>query len=298
MKTLIADIKRNALDDGPGIRTVIFFKGCPLTCVWCQNPETKSPFLELSFEKKDCSQCGTCIAACDLDAVDFNNPYRINRDICNLCGVCIERCPNDALKFVGMEHNIDELVSILLKDKIFYRNSGGGVTLSGGEPTLHNAYLKPLLETLREENISVCLETCGHFDFETVDATVLPYIDLLFFDLKLFDDGLHKQYCGVSNQTIFRNFERLLSAKNRVEILPRIPLIPGITATDDNLIALAGYLNRLGINNIDLLPYNQLWLSKADKIGRKIEYSCSAWLEKEQKNRIKSIFSDFTFNDF
>ena len=176
MKTLIVDIKRNALDDGPGIRTLIFFKGCPLSCVWCQNPETKKAGQELSFTKEDCSECKICMSHCEKGAINFSNQYRIDRDItnefridrskCNLCGKCIEVCPNQAYKYVGKEYDIKELAELILRDKVFYDNTGGGVTLSGGEPTFHMEYLNALLKELKNYGIHVCIETSGYYNNE------------------------------------------------------------------------------------------------------------------------------------
>jgi len=296
-KTLLVDIKRNALDDGPGIRTLLFFKGCPLSCVWCQNPEAKSPFLELSFDKQMCSECGNCIASCNQDAIDFSNKYRIDRSLCNLCGKCIEVCPNYALEFVGQEYSIKELLEIILKDKIFYKNSGGGVTFSGGEPLYHMDYINELVKELKKEDIHVCIETCGYYNREKFYEFILPYINLIYFDLKIYNPKLHARYCKVSNERILENFEDIIKNKS-IEILPRIPLIPNITDTDENLSNLANYLKSLNAKKIGLLPYNPLWLSKPEKIGIKPSYDYSEWLDNKDKERIKSIFSDFEFNDF
>jgi len=296
-KTLLVDIKRNALDDGPGIRTLLFFKGCPLSCVWCQNPEAKSPFKEISFNKDSCSECGTCLKVCNQDALDFSNKYRIDRSLCNLCGKCIEACPNYALEFVGQEYSIKELLEIILKDKIFYKNSGGGVTFSGGEPLYHIDYINELVKELKKEDIHICLETCGYYNREKFYEFILPYIDLIYFDLKIYNSELHARYCKVSNERILENFEDIIKNKS-IEILPRIPLIPNITDTDDNLSNLVNYLKTLNIKKIGLLPYNPLWLSKQEKIGIKPSYDHSEWLDNKCKERIKSIFSDFEFNDF
>ncbi len=297
MKTLIVDIKRNALDDGPGIRTLIFFKGCPLSCVWCQNPETLSPLQEISFNKEHCSGCKLCLEACNRGAINFLFKYRIDRAICDLCGNCIHACPNNAYSFVGKEYSVEELVNVILKDKVFYNNSGGGVTFSGGEPTFHVDYLHDLLKELKREKIHTNLETCGHFNSEKFKELILPYLDLIFFDLKLFNPALHERYCKVSNERILQNFEYLIKS-NAVEILPRIPLIPEITATKENLSDWARYLKSFKIKKIGLLPYNPLWLSKTETIGKKKNYARSEWLNKKEKHDIKSIFSDFEFYDF
>jgi pyruvate formate lyase activating enzyme len=297
MKPLIVDIKRNSLDDGPGIRTVIFFKGCPLTCVWCQNPETKSTTQEISFNVIDCLNCRKCVEICENYAIDFLYKYRIYRDKCNLCGKCIENCPNEALKYAGKEYDIKTLIDLILKDKIFYKNSGGGVTLSGGEPTLHIDYLHELLKDLKKNNIHICLETCGYYNRDKFNELILPYLDLIYFDLKLYNSSSHKNYCGVSNDLIFQNFEDLLK-NSKVEILPRIPLIPNITATKVNLFRLANYLKSLKIKNVGLLPYNPLWLSKMETIGLEPKYNLSNWLTKKEKKVIKDIFFYFKFKDF
>ncbi|MFX1586658.1 MAG: glycyl-radical enzyme activating protein [Promethearchaeota archaeon] len=296
-KTLIVDIKRNALDDGPGIRTLIFFKGCPLSCVWCQNPEAKSPFQEISFDNDECTQCKKCLEACNQNAINFSYKYRIDRSLCNSCGECIDNCPNNAIKFVGKLYQIDQLVEIILKDKIFYENSGGGVTLSGGEPLYHIDYIHKLLKKLQENKIHSCIETCGYYNQDQFNKLILPYVDLIYFDLKILNPKLHIQYCKAKNDKILRNFEDLIK-KREIEVLPRIPLIPDITATNENLMDLADYLSSLNIKELGLLPYNPLWHSKPEKIGIKPLYNHIEWLNKEDKERIKPIFSEFEFRDF
>jgi len=296
-KTLLVDIKRNALDDGPGIRTLIFFKGCPLSCVWCQNPEAKSPFLELLFDKQMCSQCGSCIESCNQDAIDFGYKFRIDRSKCTLCGNCVKVCPNTALRLIGKEYTIFDLMEMILKDKVFYDNSGGGVTLSGGEPLSHINYTNQLVKELKKEDIHVCIETSGYYNREKFYEFILPYIDLIYFDLKIYNPKLHARYCKVANERILENFEDIIKNKS-IEILPRIPLIPGITDTDENLSYLANFLKSLNVKKIGLLPYNPLWLDKPEKIGITQSYNYSEWLDNKDKERIKLIFSDFEFNDF
>ncbi|NHJ22228.1 MAG: glycyl-radical enzyme activating protein [Candidatus Lokiarchaeota archaeon] len=295
--TLLVDIKRNALDDGPGIRTLIFFKGCPLSCVWCQNPEAKSPNKELSFNKNICRECFACIEECNQNAIDLSYEFRIDRTKCNLCGRCIEVCPNSALKFVGQEYRIKDLVNIILKDRIFFQNSGGGVTLSGGEPLYHINYVKDLVKELKKEAIHICIETCGYYNREKFYELILPYLDLIYFDLKIFDSELHRKYCNVSNERILANFEDLIKKKS-IKIVPRIPLIPKITDTQDNLSKLADYLKKLNVRKIILLSYNPLWISKSLMIGITPKYDYSEFLDKKNKERIKLIFSDFEINDF
>jgi len=297
MKGRIVEIKRNSLDDGPGIRTVIFFKGCPLSCVWCQNPETKSFNQELIFISKNCRNLKKCIEICELGAINFSNKYPIDRDTCNLCGKCIEACDNGALKFVSEDYGVKELVEIILKDKSFYDNTGGGITLSGGEPTQQIDFLTEFLKQVKKNEIHVCLETCGYYNLNNFNNFILPYIDLIYFDLKIYDSNSHEKYCNVPNKIIFNNFENLVKRRN-VKILPRIPLVPKKTATKKNLKELANYLRTLDIEEIGLLPYNPLWLSKLDSLGMKRKYIHSKWLSKKEKEKIKAIFSRFKFRDF
>ncbi len=294
MYPLIINYKRNSLDDGPGIRTVIFFKGCPLSCVWCQNPESKSQIQEIKYNEKNCLKCKNCVEVCPNDAIDVDLEYPIIKGRCNLCGNCIEACEWNTLMYVGNIYSIDEIVTIAEKDKVFYDNTGGGITLSGGEPTLYPNYLGKLLPRIKEKKIHICLETSGYYKNDEFSNKILPYIDLIYFDLKLYDSQVHKKYCKVENNRILENFEYLIH-NSHIEILPRIPLIPDITTTSENLKALADYLKSLNINNIALLPYNPLWISKLKSIGANGSYTNSKWMTKEEKERVISYFKDFQF---
>ncbi|TFG21512.1 MAG: glycyl-radical enzyme activating protein [Promethearchaeota archaeon] len=295
MNPLIVNIKRNSLDDGPGIRTAIFFKGCPLSCVWCQNPETKSAHQELSYEMENCIDCKACIEVCDPKAID--KKHRIDRLLCNLCGKCIGVCQNNALKYAGQEYTIAELYRIILKDKTFYDNSGGGVTFTGGEPTLHMNFLNQLLLKLKEVNIHICLETCGYYNREKFEELILPYVDLIYIDIKILDSETHRKYCNVPNELILRNFEALIKNQS-VEVLPRIPLVPEVTSTKENLSSIASYLRSLGIKKIGLLPYNPLWLSKSEAIGASLDYKHKKWMTQKEKQVVKEIFTEFEYRDF
>ncbi|MBD3338505.1 MAG: glycyl-radical enzyme activating protein [Candidatus Lokiarchaeota archaeon] len=297
MKALITDIKRNSLDDGPGVRSVTFFKGCPLRCVWCQNPETQSVYQEIHFDYEVCVQCHECKNICPVEAIEFSNFYPINKKICNYCGKCVRSCEMEALKFVGKTYNLQELLDLILLDKIFYQNSGGGITLSGGEPTMQVRFLHELLKKVKENSIHVCLETCGFFKTKEFFEKILPFVDVIYFDLKIFDEMEHKKYCGVSNKLILQNFERLL-AEESITVLPRIPLIPSITTNKENLLNWVNYLEKFNIKKIGLLPYNPLWLSKMKHLGHDFVYYHKKWLSDKEKNLIKNIFSQFEFRNF
>jgi pyruvate formate lyase activating enzyme len=269
MKTppLIASIKRHSLEDGPGIRSVVFFKGCPLRCVFCHNPEAQERQHEIAFSKRRCLACGECAGACPQSAVDSSLAARIHRDRCRVCGECARACPSGALRLVGFFCSVEELVEVLLRDLPYYRHSGGGVTLSGGEPTLYPEFVSRLLQELKGRGIHTCLETCGFFEYQTFAELLLPYLDQIYFDLKLIDPKLHAKYTGKDNHRILDNLGRLhAEADTLVEV--RTPLIPGITATVENLAAVRSYLLALGIRRLVLLPYNPLGVGTAERLGR------------------------------
>ncbi|HLC17043.1 MAG TPA: glycyl-radical enzyme activating protein [Thermodesulfovibrionia bacterium] len=263
---LIVSIKRNSHEDGPGIRSVVFFKGCPLRCLFCHSPESQNPKAEITFQSRQCIKCGDCAKVCPEKAIDLNWPGRIHRDRCTLCGMCVQVCPGKGLRLVGTFYKIEELTEILLRDYPFYHHSGGGVTLSGGECTLYPNYLHTLLHTLKATKIHLALETSGYFDYATFRKKILPYLDLIYYDIKILNHKAHQQYTGRSNQRILDNFKRLV--KEGVEVHARIPVVPGITATEENLSAIAGFLCKAGAKDVTLLPYNPLGFDMAEQLGR------------------------------
>ena len=295
---LILDVKGNALDDGPGIRSVVFFKGCPLACVWCHNPESKRALPELAFDAKACTGCEACLAVCEAGALARRNPGYVDRRICRQCFACAAVCPSGALEQVGQVMPVEGLIEKLLRDKPFYDTSGGGVTFSGGEPTLFMPYLSSLAATLQAVGVSTLLETCGHFDGERFEALVLPHLDAIYFDLKLFDRELHKRYCGLPNDRILANFLRLgaLSRGNHFALLPRIPLVPGLTATRTNMRAWAAFLKTHRIGQVKLLAYNPLWPAKAARIGEDNPHAATAtlqdWMPPADVARLEGLFHE------
>ena len=296
---LITALKRNSLDDGPGIRTTVFFKGCPLSCVWCQNPEAKSPLQQIAWEAENCAGCLCCMQACAGKAINIQSggAYPIEKQKCDLCGACVSACKTQALRYAGTVYQTERLVQLLLKDRVFYKNSGGGVTFSGGEPTLHLKYLSHLAQELKKNDINLCIETCGYFNYELFEKELLPFLDLIYFDIKILDRETHKKYCGVYNDVILQNFEALFRGK-KIKILPRIPLIPDITATRENLSAIRDFFYKCGVEEIGLLPYNPLWLSKLSSIGAAAGYSRAEWMQAGDKDEIKEIFKEFKFRNF
>jgi pyruvate formate lyase activating enzyme len=274
IKPLILDIRGNALDDGPGIRSVVFFKGCPLDCVWCHNPECKRTSGEISFDPGECVGCDTCLTLCPQAALSRGNPFYIDRTRCTLCFLCSDACPSGALSRVGREMRVAEIVDRVMRDKPFYDASGGGVTLSGGEPTLFVDYCAELLSSLKARGVHTLLETCGAFDFDRFRSLLLPHLDAVYFDIKLIDESAHRQYTGTSNRRILDNFVKLIeiAQETAVDLLPRTPLIPGITDTDANMRDIASFLAGLGVKKAALLNYNPLWPAKANLIGLDVPF--------------------------
>ena len=267
---LVTRIKGYSLDDGPGIRSVVFFKGCPLDCVWCHNPETKESSNELYFEKSKCVGCESCIAACPRNAISFADDNFIDRDACRRCFQCVDVCPSDALSRAGRELRVDEIVGELRRYKPFFDTSGGGVTLSGGEPCLHMDFISLLCRSFREEGIHILLETCGLFDLVRFEELVLPFITEIYFDIKFISSRAHKRYCGVGNERILKNFSLLQrkSITDGFKLTPRIPLIPNITDEWENLDAIIGFYIENGVKKATLLPNNPAWMPKLEGLGK------------------------------
>jgi pyruvate formate lyase activating enzyme len=297
---LILEVKGNSLDDGPGIRTVVFFKGCPLSCVWCHNPESKRMGAELAFDPRECVSCDSCLEACPEGTLDRSLPGFVDRKACTLCFACVDACPSGALSRVGREMAVEEVLELVERDLPFFKTSGGGVTLSGGEPTLYMDYASRLLRGLKEMGVHTIVETCGHFDLGRFTELMDPYTDIIYYDLKIFDPEEHHAQCGVSNQRILANFRELHrhSLNGGTELLPRIPLIPGITATSENLKGLAGFLRETGARSVALLQYNPLWIEKSSKVGQEnplaSQERMNTWMKQEDLKRCRDIFSGFT----
>jgi len=295
---LILEIKGNSLDDGPGIRTVVFFKGCPLSCVWCHNPESKKASVEIAFDARLCIDCGACRDVCSREALSKNNPFYIDRSRCALCFACADACPSGALDRVGIIMSVDDILQKILPDKPFFNTSGGGVTLSGGEPTLYMEFASTLLRELKRQNIHTLLETCGFFRMESFMELLYPYLDAVYFDIKLMDSDAHRKYCGVPNEKILDNFRQLAAVfqKDGKVLLPRVPLVPGITDTPANLRGIAVFLKRLGISAASLLEYNPLWHEKSDKVGAhdpyKADKAMTSFPDKGIPEECRKIFTD------
>jgi pyruvate formate lyase activating enzyme len=284
---IIFDIQRFSLHDGPGIRTTIFFKGCPLSCAWCQNPESQRIRPELIFYEERCIRCFICSEICSENAISENSTLRFNPKQCNVCGNCVSNCTTNSLRIVGKKWNADDLINEIAKDIDFFIDSRGGITLSGGEPFLHTEFLLQWLPKVQKKKIHITIETCGMVKWKQIEK-LLPLLDLVFYDLKHMNDTVHKQYTGQGNTRILKNFSKL--SKNGKGLQARMPVIPGVNDTPENIKATADFLKTNDQNNIHLLPYHNLGEAKLNKIDTQLRPLNIAPLNSEQLQEIQKLF--------
>ena len=265
---LVFDIQRCSLHDGPGIRTTVFLKGCPLRCKWCHNPESLDPMPEISLTPTLCIGCGRCVQVCPRQAHRFteDNEHLIDRDRCVRCGRCADECPAGALEMVGKEMSADEVLDEVRRDKVFYDESGGGMTLSGGEVLAQSAFGAELLRRAKAEGFHTAIETSGHAPWERLER-LLPHVDLILYDLKFADSDRHREFTGVPNETIRDNLRRVCSQPRDVEV--RVPMITGYNTDDGNIDAIGRFLSSLPHPpRMHLLKYNVLAPGKYARVGR------------------------------
>lgn len=264
MRPLIFDIQRFSIHDGPGIRTTIFFKGCNLECPWCQNPESISHKPELAYYPANCIGSQDCVKSCPKQALSYEGTLIIDRNICSTCYNCTVSCVTEGVKVVGKEYSIDSVMQEILRDKSYYDTSGGGITFSGGEPTLHIDFIYELLIRCKEHQIHTNIETNGYFSWEKFQK-ILPMLDLIYFDIKIVNSIQHKQHLSATNDKILQNITNLAQAKAPVKF--RLPLIPQYTANPENLNDILTILQKNNIAELHLLPYHSMGESKAEKIN-------------------------------
>ena len=269
MKGRIFQIQRFSIQDGPGIRTTVFLKGCPLRCPWCHNPESARPEPQLFFSVGQCIGCGECFTHCAQEAHRLENGVHVlDRTVCIACGECATNCYAGALELIGHDASVEEVMVEVLKDRSFYETSGGGMTLSGGEPTAQFDFTQALLAAARANGLHTCLETSGFAPFERLSA-ICPLVDLFYFDYKETDPVRHKEYTGVSLAPIVENLTRL--DQLGAAIVLRCPIIPGLNAKEDHFLGIAALANRLQhVKEVQILPYHPLGRSKLERLGEPV----------------------------
>ena len=289
MKHLITDIQRFSLNDGPGIRTTVFFKGCNMRCAWCHNPETLSGTSDLMFYPSKCIGCGKCFSTCPVGAHKLENGVHIiDRKLCQKCGKCAEVCYAEALLMSGREMTTEQIMFELRQDKAYYDDSNGGVTLSGGEVLCHTEFATELARACHSEGISVAIETNLSFPYEDIKP-LLKEVDTVMADLKLFDDEMHKKYTGLSNKNTIENILKI----SDIPMIIRTPLIDGVTATKENLRSIAKLLE--GKENLiyyQLLNFNPLGASKYQSLDRTNDFSSLRPYTDEQMKEFGEMLSD------
>jgi pyruvate formate lyase activating enzyme len=267
MKASIFNIQKFSIHDGPGIRTTVFFKGGPLQCIWCHNPESQNSGKEILYDKNKCTLCGSCIKTCQNNAIELkDNDLETNMDKCTFCSDCTVCCINSARQIAGKEYTVDEVMKEVLKDRVFYKNSKGGVTLSGGEPLIYAAFVEELLMELKKENIHTAVDTCGAVDFKVLER-ISKYTDLFLYDIKSMDEEKHILYTGVSNKNIINNLINLSKIHNNINL--RLPIIEGINADENHIFEILKLIKNTNIKKINLLPYHDIAMHKYEKLGRK-----------------------------
>ena len=267
-KGLLCDLDTFAIHDGPGIRMTVYLKGCPLSCAWCHSPESQCAEPELVFVRDRCALCGGCVEVCPQGAHHLEDgQHAVDRALCRACGRCVEVCAHGAVAIKGYPATAGEIIARAVRMLPFFRHSGGGITLTGGEVILQPEFALAVLRGCRAQGIHTAIETCGACPWPTLER-LLAYTDLVLYDLKLMDDAAHRHWAGASNRLILENAARLAGRKVQV----RVPLIPGITDTEENLRAICAFMRDVGLSEVTLLPYNEAAGAKYQWLDR--SYTC------------------------
>jgi pyruvate formate lyase activating enzyme len=288
---IVFDIRRYSIHDGPGIRTAVFLKGCPLSCWWCHNPESQSPAPEMIVRENRCVRCGACVEACPEDAISWDGGGPVTDwDRCERCGICAGACYAGAREQIGREMTVADVLAEIERDVAFYDESGGGVTLSGGEPLAQREFTLALLQACKAREIHTALDTCGFASWSVLDG-VRPYVDLFLYDLKLMDDSRHREVVGVPVGPILANLRALSERGHAIRI--RVPVIPGINDDDESIRQIAAFAASLpGLEGIDLLPYHSTAADKYARMNKPYKLSGARPLSQERMTEIAGILQN------
>lgn len=289
-KGLVFNIQRFSVHDGPGIRTTVFIKECPLRCEWCSNPESQAPYPEIICLDRNCIRCGKCVEACPQHAITLRESGKeIDREKCDRCLLCAQACPSGAIQTVGKYMDIAEVMEEVTKDELFYRNSGGGVTVSGGEPLSQPEFVCGLLKECKVKNYHTALDTCGHAPWSSIEK-LLIYLDLVLYDIKLMDSIKHKEATGAGNETILANAAKV-AQKKRTWL--RYPVIPGFNDSETCAREIALFASNIPVEKVSLLPYHALGAEKYVRLGGVYSLDGISPPTDEQLQEIASIFESF-----
>ncbi len=287
-KGLIFNIQKFSVNDGPGIRTVVFFKGCPLHCGWCSNPESQMAKVQVLWDAKKCIGCGHCTEVCPKGAISQKETsIVVNHSACSGCLNCVRECPKRALSSEGERKSVDEIMDVVMQDLPFYEESGGGLTLSGGEFLMQPEFAKALLAAAKERGLHTCCETTGYAR-EDIFRDVIAQVDYVFMDVKHWDNEKHKEGTGVGNEQILANLKYAIEAGK--EVLPRIPIIPGFNDTLEDASALAEVLRDAGAKKVQLLPFHQFGENKYHMLHKKYTYEDVTALHREDLTEYQNQF--------
>lgn len=287
MKAKIFNIQRFSIHDGPGIRTTIFFKGCPLKCLWCHNPESMNMQKDILYDVEKCTSCGQCISKCPNSALSFiDNKIMTDIQKCYFCGNCDYYCVNGAREIVGQDYTIEEVIKEARKDIAFFEESNGGITLSGGEPLLQIEFVEELLKKLKKIGLHTAVDTSGYVPFENIER-IVNYTDLFLYDIKSIDDDKHLKYTGVSNKLILENLKKISEIHNNINL--RLPIIEGINADINEIKKVNSFINSLNIRDITILPYHDIAKHKYKKLGKMYNEELMRVPSEEKIKKIEDI---------
>jgi pyruvate formate lyase activating enzyme len=297
---MVFNVQGYSVHDGPGIRTTVFMKGCPLRCRWCSNPESQRPNRDILYLKAKCARCHRCVSICKNGAIRYREELEpdgfitVDHDICGRCHehACVPECYQFALEDVGAPMAVSEVLDVLVADSPFFVRSGGGVTISGGEPLVAHEFVIELLRQCKENYIHTALDTTGYAPWEQLQA-ILEYTDLVLYDLKHMDPAVHEELTGVSNDLILRNAERILT-ETKTEVIIRVPVIPGANDSNENMEASAQFMRRIGARQVDVMPYHRMGMNKFAGLG--MEYLLAPEVAPPSAGRMREITRIFEAN--